>query len=81
MKLEIHFEFRGSLREFQDLKFWDATGGGWEKIGGERERRERRDIFISFLFLFFFLTQKCLPKYHRSKIKISKNQIKSGYSI
>jgi hypothetical protein len=25
MKLEIHFEFRGSLRKFQDLNFWDAT--------------------------------------------------------
>jgi hypothetical protein len=26
MKFEIHFEFRASLRKFQDLKFWDATG-------------------------------------------------------
>jgi hypothetical protein len=25
MKFEIHFEFRGSLRNFQDLNFWDAT--------------------------------------------------------
>jgi hypothetical protein len=25
MKLEIHFEFRASLRKFQDLNFWDAT--------------------------------------------------------
>jgi hypothetical protein len=25
MKFEIHFEFRGSLRKFQDLNFWDAT--------------------------------------------------------
>jgi hypothetical protein len=25
MKFEIHFEFRGSLRNFQNLKFWDAT--------------------------------------------------------
>jgi uncharacterized beta-barrel protein YwiB (DUF1934 family) len=25
MKFEIHFEFRASLRKFQDLKFWDAT--------------------------------------------------------
>jgi hypothetical protein len=25
MKLEIHFEFRSSLRKFQDLNFWDAT--------------------------------------------------------
>jgi hypothetical protein len=25
MKLEIHFEFRVSLRKFQDLNFWDAT--------------------------------------------------------
>jgi hypothetical protein len=25
MKFKIHFEFRASLRKFQDLKFWDAT--------------------------------------------------------
>jgi hypothetical protein len=25
MKLEIHFEFKASLRKFQDLNFWDAT--------------------------------------------------------
>jgi hypothetical protein len=25
MKFEIHFEFRGSLRKFQALNFWDAT--------------------------------------------------------
>jgi hypothetical protein len=25
MKFDIHFEFRASLRKFQDLKFWDAT--------------------------------------------------------
>jgi hypothetical protein len=24
MKFEIHFEFRASLRKFQDLNFWDA---------------------------------------------------------
>jgi hypothetical protein len=28
MKFEIHFEFRGSLRKFQDLNFWDATKCG-----------------------------------------------------
>jgi hypothetical protein len=27
MKFEIHFEFRASLRKFQDLNFWDATLG------------------------------------------------------
>jgi hypothetical protein len=26
-KFEIHFEFRASLRKFQDLNFWDATKG------------------------------------------------------
>jgi hypothetical protein len=30
MKLEIHFEFRVSLRNFQDLNFWDATVGGYK---------------------------------------------------
>jgi hypothetical protein len=29
MKLEIHFEFRVSLRKFQDLNFWDATVTGF----------------------------------------------------
>jgi hypothetical protein len=29
MKFEIHFEFRGSLRNFQNLKFWDATADLW----------------------------------------------------
>jgi hypothetical protein len=33
MKFEIHFEFRASLRKFQDLNFWDATIADW---GGER---------------------------------------------
>jgi hypothetical protein len=28
MKFEIHFEFRASLRKFQDLNFWDATDFG-----------------------------------------------------
>jgi hypothetical protein len=27
MKFEIHFEFRASLRKFQDLNFLDATNG------------------------------------------------------
>jgi hypothetical protein len=26
IKFGIHFEFRGRLRKFQDLNFWDATG-------------------------------------------------------
>jgi hypothetical protein len=25
MKFKIHFVFRASLRNFQDLNFWDAT--------------------------------------------------------
>jgi hypothetical protein len=25
MKFKIYFEFRASLRKFQDLNFWDAT--------------------------------------------------------
>jgi hypothetical protein len=35
MKFEIHFEFRASLRKFQDLNFWDATGDdGRDRSGG-----------------------------------------------
>jgi hypothetical protein len=29
MKLKIHFEFRASLRKFQDLNFWGATREVW----------------------------------------------------
>jgi hypothetical protein len=25
MKFKIHFQFRASLRKYQDLNFWDAT--------------------------------------------------------
>jgi hypothetical protein len=28
MKFEIHFEYRASSRNFQDLNFWDATLSG-----------------------------------------------------
>jgi hypothetical protein len=52
MKFEIHFEFRASLRKFQNLNFWDATGGErtarahGEGAGARRvtksERRGRR---------------------------------------
>jgi hypothetical protein len=38
MKFEIHFEFRATLRKFQDLIFWDATTGlfdetNWKRLG------------------------------------------------
>jgi hypothetical protein len=32
MKFEIHFEFRASLRKFQDLNFWDATGSSPKEL-------------------------------------------------
>jgi hypothetical protein len=32
MKFEIHFEFRASLRKFQDLNFWDATTANSERL-------------------------------------------------
>jgi hypothetical protein len=32
MKFEIHFEFRASLRKFQDLNFWDATSSGRDLV-------------------------------------------------
>jgi hypothetical protein len=56
MKFEIHFEFRGSFRNFQDLNFWDATGGVGElgrrgsprcfAMGGvmERQKEEARMV-------------------------------------
>jgi hypothetical protein len=43
MKFEIHFEFRASLRKFQDLNFWDATplGESCHKSYPSRLRRAR----------------------------------------
>ena len=47
MKFEIHFEFRASLRKFQNLNFWDATVfqvSGQDGLGpvDQEERRETR---------------------------------------
>jgi hypothetical protein len=47
MKFKIHFEFRASLRKFQDLNFWDATSppdavdwdGGIRQLGRASEAR------------------------------------------
>jgi hypothetical protein len=39
MKFKIHFEFRASLRKFQDLNFWDATVYIGQSFGGDRHRR------------------------------------------
>ena len=50
-----------------------------EKISVEREKAVGEKRY--FLFFIFFLTQKRLPKYHGSKIKIWKSQIKSDYII
>jgi hypothetical protein len=38
MKFEIQYEFRASLKKFQDLNFWDATAQG-EK---DKERQRVR---------------------------------------
>jgi hypothetical protein len=37
MKFEIHFEFRASLRKFQDLNFWDARHMHTESIISGRD--------------------------------------------
>jgi hypothetical protein len=41
MKFEIHFEFRASLRKFQDLNFWDATPAFMHRVvlGAEEQWR------------------------------------------
>jgi hypothetical protein len=39
MKFEIHFEFRASLRKFQNLNFWDATGD-LAKVASQRSLPE-----------------------------------------
>jgi hypothetical protein len=52
MKFEIHFEFRASLRKFQDLNFWDAT----ERGGTFLKWRDESNTF----FKKIVLTQKLL---------------------
>jgi hypothetical protein len=47
MKFEIHFEFRASLRKFQDLNFWDATG----KLGAAGIQGFARSSAMPFLQL------------------------------
>jgi hypothetical protein len=39
MKFEIHFEFRASLRKFQDLNFWDATPY-YKELAGDHTKAE-----------------------------------------
>jgi hypothetical protein len=46
MKFEIHFEFRASLRKFQNLNFWDATLGG-QMLGRRRRRYPSLQAFIN----------------------------------
>jgi hypothetical protein len=38
MKFEIHFEFRASLRKFQDLNFWNATGSPFVLLSSLSEK-------------------------------------------
>jgi hypothetical protein len=47
MKFEIHFEFRASLRKFQDLNFWDAT----QRLLGIKPIY----IFIRYAWIAFFI--------------------------
>jgi hypothetical protein len=46
MKFEIHFEFRASLRKFQDLIFWDATTASAVLIALLYERSRQVAIFL-----------------------------------
>jgi hypothetical protein len=63
---------------------WRRKDQGKRRDGCEKsEKREnsgRENIFTS-IFVIFSLAQKRLPKYHGSKIKILKSQIRSGYNI
>jgi hypothetical protein len=67
----------GKYQRSRRLKKNPGTRGGGRI--GTAEEKIREDIFISFFFIFS-LSQKRLPKYHGSKIKIRKNQIKLGYN-
>jgi hypothetical protein len=56
MKFEIHFEFRASLRKFQDLNFWDATSTPLKR-NLVLEIRLRRVMGIALLQLHIFTLQ------------------------
>jgi hypothetical protein len=45
MKFEIHFEFRASLRKFQDLNFWDGTSGEDEVVEEDLQEFQEYDEF------------------------------------
>jgi hypothetical protein len=40
MKFKIHFEFRASLRKFQDLNFWGATDPPHARIAAQPGRED-----------------------------------------
>jgi hypothetical protein len=42
MKFEIHFEFRASLRKFQDLIFWDATPFNLPLFGDQCQHKPKQ---------------------------------------
>jgi hypothetical protein len=50
MKFEIHFEFRASLRKFQDLNFWDAT-----EVEHHLHMKNVCDYLQSYLFWYLAL--------------------------
>ena len=51
MKFEIHFEFRASLRKFQDLNFWDATHLDLDTGGKSVDQKVYRSMIGSLLYL------------------------------
>jgi hypothetical protein len=48
MKFEIHFEFRASLRKFQDLVFWDAT----EHSNASLDFLESTTYYVLLLYIY-----------------------------
>jgi hypothetical protein len=77
MKFEIHFEFRASLRKFQDLNFWDATSQQGPRIlgqrilrpysrpGGDLEPTRVRTLSYTLLLPAQAETRCCHVAYHR----------------
>jgi hypothetical protein len=51
MKFEIHFEFRASLRKFQDLNFWDSTSA-WDYFNYWKPRAPVIPAIYIYIWLY-----------------------------
>jgi hypothetical protein len=85
MKFEIHSEFRASLRKFQDLNFWDATGWlgrCWAREGGGAVGLVLFSFFYLFPFALLIFSSFCLDSNSSMTHKLNNvHQISSSIEI